>query len=32
MPTSDKEVNNSGKTDSNNSIWERVISFIKSLS
>ena len=31
MPTSDKEVNNSEKTDSNNSIWERFIRFIKSL-
>lgn len=31
MPTSDKETNNTGKTDSNNSIWERFIRFVKSL-
>ena len=31
MPTSDKETNNAGKTDSNNSLWERFIRFVKSL-
>ena len=31
MPTSEKVVNNSGKTNSNNSIWERLIRFFKFL-
>ena len=31
MPTSDKDGNNTGKTDSNNSLWERFIRFIESL-
>ena len=30
MPTSDKQVNNTEKKDSNSSIWERFIRFIKS--
>ena len=30
MPTSDKQVNNTEKIDSNSSIWERFIRFIKS--